>query len=88
MSEPEEGQPIMDALSVMVDDWRRAYRESSSLEVVLPWWLIVKEGGWDAFCVKFTDSARRLGGGLTGFSTTDPGGKIRRFEVPPREETP
>lgn len=37
MSEPVENGPTIEAqLSMAVDDWRRAYRESPSLEVVRP----------------------------------------------------
>ena len=86
-----ETQSVMDGIAAYAAEWREASRNwllDGGFILVVPWYAVEFQGGWEPFCEYFTGFTRRTltSPPIAGCESIDPDGKSHRFTIPPRQE--
>lgn len=69
---------VLYALETAAQDYRdRNVLPDGNLEVTLPWWVVIKYGGWGSFCEQVADSKLHP----VTVRVTHPSGKVWAFRA-------
>jgi hypothetical protein len=79
------------AIATTAAEWREAWHRQFTDEgffLIVPWHMVVDQGGWEPFCEYFTGFTRRMRPSPTivGCQAIDPDGQVHKFTVPQRGE--